>query len=692
MPANLNKNVLTQKKKRRKNKKNGDEQLPPGVLINASLKKKNKGHRSKSPSPAPLEERNESPNNYPPRDDINNYVPNELSNDGFDVDYSPDARESSRSPYASDGQGPFDEEGEAPDGAPPAEEQEDARDYVYGGYYPVRLGEVFNGRYHVIRKLGWGHFSTVWLCWDVISRRFVAMKIVKSAENYSVSAADEIQILKECMKETNHSGKSRVIEFLDDFKVRGVNGEHVLGCTLLKLIMNTNYTGLPLNQVRIITKQILQGNFVNLMKLLYEDIPGLSYLHESCFIIHTDLKPENVLVEMTPLEIRDMAQDMIIRINSGQRPDTTEVCNMPPEMTKMSKNKKKKLRKRKKKQRELLEKQLYEVEGLNVSINANLSQSTDQPIASKIPDSILNEKIAPIPRCSVKLPVNDTNNTNNTNNSNGVDKEHEPAEEPQNDENGTKKKKKKKNKRKRKNETNQAGDAVQAEGAEENNSTAKPKENAEGAKNETDDDSDDESPLQNGKFTNTLSELLMNLPNSNTSQHGTDDIRVKIADLGNACWRDHHFTTDIQTRQYRALEVIIGAGYDTSADIWSVACIAFELATGDYLFEPHGGPDYGRDEDHLAHVIETDGYYGSQILRPWSLPEVLMQKYQWQEHHARGFSEFLLELLRFDPIRRMTATEALRHEWLNTPITEDPANFYMNGEEMRSQYKRGTSV
>ena len=31
--------------------------------------------------------------------------------------------------------------------------------------------------------------------------------------------------------------------------------------------------------------------------------------------------------------------------------------------------------------------------------------------------------------------------------------------------------------------------------------------------------------------------------------------------------------------------------------------MAFELATGDYLFEPHSGDDYSRDEDHLAHII-----------------------------------------------------------------------------------------
>lgn len=34
---------------------------------------------------------------------------------------------------------------------------------------------------------------------------------------------------------------------------------------------------------------------------------------------------------------------------------------------------------------------------------------------------------------------------------------------------------------------------------------------------------------------------------------------------------------------------------------------AFELATGDYLFDPHAGQDYSRDEDHLAHIMELVG-------------------------------------------------------------------------------------
>nr|CAD7574634.1 unnamed protein product [Timema californicum] len=65
------------------------------------------------------------------------------------------------------------------------DDQEDSRDYCRGerhskqrysealflcsqsGYHPVKIGDLFHNRYHVIRKLGWGHFSTVWLCWDI---------------------------------------------------------------------------------------------------------------------------------------------------------------------------------------------------------------------------------------------------------------------------------------------------------------------------------------------------------------------------------------------------------------------------------------------------------------------------------------------------------------------------------------------
>lgn len=46
-------------------------------------------------------------------------------------------------------------------------EQEDINDYKQGGYHPISMFDVLNGQYSAICKLGWGHFSTVWLCWDL---------------------------------------------------------------------------------------------------------------------------------------------------------------------------------------------------------------------------------------------------------------------------------------------------------------------------------------------------------------------------------------------------------------------------------------------------------------------------------------------------------------------------------------------
>lgn len=46
-------------------------------------------------------------------------------------------------------------------------EDEGTEDYRRGGYHAVRIGDTFkHGRYVVQSKLGWGHFSTVWLAWD----------------------------------------------------------------------------------------------------------------------------------------------------------------------------------------------------------------------------------------------------------------------------------------------------------------------------------------------------------------------------------------------------------------------------------------------------------------------------------------------------------------------------------------------
>jgi hypothetical protein len=142
---------------------------------------------------------------------------------------------------------------------------------------------------------------------------------------------------------------------------------------------------------------------------------------------------------------------------------------------------------------------------------------------------------------------------------------------------------------------------------------------------------------------------------------------VKIVDLGNACWTYKHFTDDIQTRQYRSPEVILGAEYDTSADIWSAACIVFELLVGDLMFDPRAGQAWDRDEDHLAMIIELIGRFPKSVyskgtnsstyfvksgdlrhinqLKFWGLKDVLFEKYKFSESDSEDIASFLIPLL-----------------------------------------------
>jgi serine/threonine protein kinase len=112
------------------------------------------------------------------------------------------------------------------------EEQEDPRDYCKGGYHPVEIGDVYNRHYVIIRKLGWGHFSTVWLSWNTRDERYVALKIVKSAAHYTETAMDEIQLLKRvACANSSSAGWTHVVQMYDSFKIYGPNGSRINSIT-----------------------------------------------------------------------------------------------------------------------------------------------------------------------------------------------------------------------------------------------------------------------------------------------------------------------------------------------------------------------------------------------------------------------------------------------------------------------------
>lgn len=62
-------------------------------------------------------------------------------------------------------------------------ESEDLENYTPGGFHPVHLGDVYDGQYRVVHKLGFGGFSTVWLARDFSASRWVALKIVAARES-----------------------------------------------------------------------------------------------------------------------------------------------------------------------------------------------------------------------------------------------------------------------------------------------------------------------------------------------------------------------------------------------------------------------------------------------------------------------------------------------------------------------------
>ena len=98
-------------------------------------------------------------------------------------------------------------------------EDEGMPDYKIGGYHPVHVGEILLDRYIIIQKLGWGHFSTVWLTKDLKYNSYVAIKVQKSAQHYLEAAYDEVEILDQVAKNW------RTIEWADSIKEYYKNDE-----------------------------------------------------------------------------------------------------------------------------------------------------------------------------------------------------------------------------------------------------------------------------------------------------------------------------------------------------------------------------------------------------------------------------------------------------------------------------------
>ncbi|KAM6504154.1 Protein kinase-like domain containing protein [Amanita muscaria] len=151
-----------------------------------------------------------------------------------------------------------------------------------GGYYSPSSRATLHARYTILRKLGWGQHSNVWLAKDSRTDEYVAVKILSAhATEVQGKVACEGEILEKIQHQgssSNHLGSSHVLGLRDHFNLTSNHGNHlclvtdVLGSTLLSLRDQLGGGGFPTRLVKKIASQCLLA---------------LDFLHSECEVIHT---------------------------------------------------------------------------------------------------------------------------------------------------------------------------------------------------------------------------------------------------------------------------------------------------------------------------------------------------------------------------------------------------------------------
>ena len=583
-------------------------------------------------------------------------------------------------------------------------EDEGLSDYKVNGYHPVHIGEVLLERYIIMQKLGYGHFSTAWLALDTKYGNYVAIKIQKAKQQYIDAAYDEVEILqelgkhnfdkewieslkeyykddKEKLADIETAENSKVVQLLNSFIYHGQNGRHfcmvfeIVGVTLLEIMKRYNYKGIPLPYIRIICKQILIG---------------LDFLHRMCHIIHTDLKPENVLVCLTKEELREIQTTGHLNIQKTDKKKKNKINNnnnnnnnnlndsniVSEEKNAMTgKQLRKKRQKFRKKQIKKMEKMGMSPQEIDKKMKEIMKQKNESIIEKDeenidvnnfdINDLIERPRVSSVPKINLNKQKDEDNFQDDDYEDNYMDN-NIPFYNINLMEYGSNLQRYLKEKARILHDEDYRRNMI-----EKNN-------------------------ILTSEVSDQEKSKLMKKLNEKMSRRGPEidpSIEVKICDIGNACWFNHHFSTIIQTRQYRAPEVILGINYNETSDIWSLACMLFELATGDFLFEPRKGETFSKNDDHLAQIIEAVGkmpknfalsglnsykYFdknGKMIrikkLIYYPIKDILVKKYNFKEKEAKAFSDFLMPMLEYYPDKRASARELLKHPWLNMPADFD---------------------
>lgn len=180
--------------------------------------------------------------------------------------------------------------------------------------------QILNNRYICLMFLSNGSFSSVWLVYDIIDFN------LKSAKIYNKSQ-DEFNNEKQIFERINTDNKN-IVECFDIFEEEGlmVIVTELLGISLLDIMNDMNS-----NKYTLFTP--------NIKYMFYQILNGMNELH-SKGVIHADIKPDNILLNILPNNIK-IASSFISKLNILEVYNQIQSQLMPEDFDSFNRNKKK---------------------------------------------------------------------------------------------------------------------------------------------------------------------------------------------------------------------------------------------------------------------------------------------------------------------------------------------------------------
>jgi len=174
------------------------------------------------------------------------------------------------------------------------------------------------------------------------------------------------------------------------------------------------------------------------------------------------------------------------------------------------------------------------------------------------------------------------------------------------------------------------------------------------------------------------------------------DCQVTLGDWGVASWADNHLTEFIQPLALRAPEVLIGAPWNTTTDLWNLGAVVLEVFRAVRMFSGEEEDGTYTVQHHLQEMVAFFGAFPSSFLargnqelvghlfsddgavkdaRAFDLPPLMDDAWMGgpellDPKDRENFVSFLNFMMKIDPSERPTIMDLLRHPWLNA-ITQD---------------------